>query len=82
VAVYRLPDAVRGAVAAAVVVGLRQSICRSVWLAGCYGRDNEPVFTANFIVCRRASDELKRCWLSRLAQLDYHSRALLLITGR
>jgi len=73
VAVYRLPDAVR-----CVAVSLCQSICRSVWLAGCYRRDNEPVFTANFIVCRRASDELKRCWLSRLAsaaQLDLYSPA-------
>jgi len=50
VAVYRLPDAVR-----CVAVGLCQSICRSAPPAGCYGPDNEPVFTANFIVCGRAS---------------------------
>jgi len=51
VAVYRLPDAVQ-CVAASVSVSL--SVALSLCLCGLLPAwDNEPVFTANFIVSRR-----------------------------
>ena len=44
-------------------VSVSPSRSPSAWSSACYGRDNRPVFTVNFIVCRQARDELQRCWL-------------------